>query len=70
MSGAFDIVVIGGGHAGCEAAAAAARQERLESQLRVARIDHLVLSTDRFWLDDLVRFVALRKARLASVGRR
>lgn len=52
------------------AAAAAERQERLEAQLRVARIDHLVLSTDRFWLDDLVRFVALRNARLASVGRR
>ncbi|MEZ5410781.1 MAG: DUF58 domain-containing protein [Acidimicrobiales bacterium] len=52
------------------AAAARERQERLEAQLRLARIDHLVLSTDRSWLDDLVRFVALRKMRLASVGRR
>ncbi len=52
------------------AAAAAERQARLEAELRLARIDHLVLSTDRPWLDDLVRFVALRKMRLAAVGRR
>jgi uncharacterized protein (DUF58 family) len=52
------------------AAAAKERQERIESQFRLARVDHLLLSTDRPWLDDLVRFVALRKARLAVAARR
>ena len=46
------------------------RQERIRAELRLAHVDHLVLSTDRSWLDDLVRFVALRKVRLAAVGRR
>ena len=52
------------------AAAAAARQERVVDALRLARVDHLELSTDRPWLDDLVRFVAFRKARLATAARR
>ncbi len=48
------------------AAAAAERQERLAEDLRRARIDHLVLSTDRAWLDDLVGFVAGRRHRLQA----
>jgi uncharacterized protein (DUF58 family) len=50
------------------ARAAAERQSALERELRVARIDHLVLSTDRSWLDDLVRFMAQRRQRLAHGG--
>lgn len=52
------------------AAAAAERQQRVADALRVARVDHLELSTGRPWLDDLVRFVAFRKARLAVAARR
>lgn len=54
------------------AAAAVSRQDHLESELRLARIEHLHLSTDRDWLDDLVRFVGGRAHRLAhaSSGRR
>ncbi len=48
------------------AAAAAKRQEDLAAGLRNARIDHLVLSTDRDWLDDLVGFVAGRRHRLQA----
>jgi uncharacterized protein (DUF58 family) len=50
--------------------AAQARQARITDELRLARVDHLMLSTDRSWLDDLVRFVASRKARLAVAARR
>lgn len=46
------------------AAAAAERQARIADELRQGRIDHLVLSTDRPWLDDLVQFVVQRKHRL------
>jgi uncharacterized protein (DUF58 family) len=52
------------------AVAATERQERIGAQIRLARVDHLVLATERPWLDDLVRFVALRKARLAGAARR
>jgi uncharacterized protein (DUF58 family) len=53
------------------AEAAKARQQALTDSLRVARVDHLVLSTDRPWLDDLVPFVVQRKHRLtrAAAGR-
>ncbi len=44
--------------------AAAARQQALADQLRAARVDHLTLSTDRAWLDDLVAFVASRRHRI------
>lgn len=44
--------------------AAKARQEQLTDSLRMARVDHLVLSTGRPWLDDLVPFVVQRKHRL------
>ena len=47
------------------AEASATRQQELVAELRAARVDHLVLSTDRPWLDDLVPFVAARRARLA-----
>lgn len=50
------------------AAAAADRQERIESELRLARVDHLRLSTDRDWLDDLVHFVGGRAERVARLG--
>lgn len=46
------------------AAAAAERQETIADTFRAARVDHLVLSTDRPWLDDLVQFVVRRKDRL------
>jgi uncharacterized protein (DUF58 family) len=50
------------------AAAARARNDHIASQLRLARVDHLVLSTDRPWLDDLVRFVTARKHRLLAMA--
>jgi uncharacterized protein (DUF58 family) len=48
------------------AAAASERQQALADELRVGRIDHLVLSTDRPWLEDLVGFVASRRQRRAA----
>ncbi len=50
--------------------AARIRQDALEAALRSARVDHLVLSTGRPWLDDLVPFVVQRKHRLAQTARR
>jgi uncharacterized protein (DUF58 family) len=50
------------------AEAAAARQDRLATELRNARIDHLVLSTDREWLDDLVAFITARRERIKGGG--
>ncbi|MEL6984809.1 MAG: DUF58 domain-containing protein, partial [Actinomycetota bacterium] len=47
------------------ATAASDRQQHLESTFRSAGIDHLKLSTDREWLDDLVAFVGQRRHRLA-----
>lgn len=43
------------------ASAARQRQDKIAQMLRDARIDHLVLSTDRPWLDDLLQFIAQRK---------
>jgi uncharacterized protein (DUF58 family) len=48
------------------AEAAAERQQGLTETFRRAGIDHLVLATDRSWLDDLVAFVAGRRHRLAA----
>jgi uncharacterized protein (DUF58 family) len=51
---------------------AKARQDQLASTFTAARVQHLVLRTDHDWLDDLVRFVLLRRARarqLSGVGR-
>lgn len=44
--------------------AARDRQDQLAAALRAARVDHLVLSTGRPWLDDVVPFVVQRKHRL------
>ncbi len=49
------------------ARAATERQRKLSDDLRHARVEHLVLSTDRDWLDDLVHFVAQRQLRLRGV---
>ncbi|MEZ5340668.1 MAG: DUF58 domain-containing protein [Acidimicrobiales bacterium] len=48
------------------AAAADQRAASIASEFRAARIDHLVLHTDRPWLDDLVAFVAARRHRLTA----
>lgn len=48
------------------ARAAGERQERLDAAFRRARVDHLVLSTGREWLGDLVAFVARRSHRIAG----
>ncbi|MEM7322522.1 MAG: DUF58 domain-containing protein [Actinomycetota bacterium] len=48
------------------AEAAAARQQAVTESLRRARVDHLVLSTDRPWLDDLISFVAGRSHRIQA----
>lgn len=48
--------------------AAEARQADLARTFRNNRIDHLVLSTDRDWLDDLVRFVSGRRAIRGTAG--
>lgn len=50
------------------AEAAAARQEHLATTLRAAGVEHLTLRTDHDWLDDLVRFVLLRRARLRAAS--
>lgn len=47
------------------AEAAQARQQTLEREFRTSRTDHVQLSTDREWLDDLVRFVGRRSERVA-----
>jgi uncharacterized protein (DUF58 family) len=54
------------------AEAATARQDRLAAAFGSARVDHLTLRTDHDWLDDVVRFVLLRRTRqrrLAGIGR-
>ncbi len=43
--------------------AATERQHQLAATLRSAKVDHLILSTERQWLDDLVSFVAGRRHR-------
>jgi uncharacterized protein (DUF58 family) len=50
--------------------AASAQRADLDRRLVAAGADHLVLSTDRDWVIDLVRFVAGRKARRAAAGGR
>lgn len=50
------------------AAAAEERRAELESVFRSSRIDHLVLRTDHEWLDDLVRFIGVRRHRLAVLN--
>jgi len=51
------------------AAAAAARRATTTAAIRASRAGHLPVSTDRDWLDDVVRFVAMRKnLRQASIG--
>ncbi len=49
---------------------ASERQERIESFFRQAGIDHLHLSTDRPWLNDLVSFVVERRLRIRNGARR
>jgi uncharacterized protein (DUF58 family) len=51
------------------AEAAAEQRAEVARRLRTAGVDHLVLRTDRDWLLDLVRFVALRRHRVAALGR-
>ena len=54
------------------AEAAATRQQRMATRLTNAGVDHLVLSTDRPWLDDLLAFVSDRRRRIlagVSTGR-
>lgn len=51
------------------AEAASRRQEELEQAFRSAGVDHLELSTDREWLDDLMTFVARRRHRLTHGAR-
>lgn len=46
--------------------AADARSAGIAAELQAARVDHLVLHTDRPWLDDLVQFIAARRHRLAT----
>ncbi|MFL6241140.1 MAG: DUF58 domain-containing protein [Actinomycetes bacterium] len=45
------------------AAAAAARQEGIETSIRQAGAEHLHLSTDRDWLHDIARFASRRRRR-------
>lgn len=49
---------------------ASERQERIEGFFRQAGIDHLHLSTDRPWLNDLLSFVVERRLRIRSGARR
>jgi uncharacterized protein (DUF58 family) len=51
------------------AEAAAAQRAATAKALRNAGADHLVLRTDRDWLLDLVRFVALRRHRIDHLRR-
>jgi uncharacterized protein (DUF58 family) len=51
------------------AEAAAAQRAEIASRIREARADHLVLRTDRDWLNDLMRFVTWRRERLESLMR-
>lgn len=51
---------------------AAATQQRADiaSAIRIGGADHLHLRTDRDWVDDLVRFVKLRRERASRLPRR
>ena len=48
---------------------ARAQREAIARSLRSVGADHLVLRTDRDWLVDLVRFVALRRRRIDHLRR-
>lgn len=48
------------------ARSAAAQRAAIASQIRKAGADHLQLRTDRDWVRDLVRFVALRRRRTSA----
>jgi uncharacterized protein (DUF58 family) len=50
------------------ATAARAQREANAAAIRHSGADHLVLRTDRDWLEDLVRFVAARRRRLTSAA--
>jgi uncharacterized protein (DUF58 family) len=52
------------------AAAAAEQRADIAAAIRGAGADHLQLRTDRDWLTDLVRFVALRRERAARLPRK
>jgi uncharacterized protein (DUF58 family) len=45
------------------------RREEVSARLKACAVDHLVVSTDRDWVVDFVRFVSGRKARLVAAGR-
>jgi uncharacterized protein (DUF58 family) len=49
--------------------AAKEQREQIARSVRSAGADHLVLRTDRDWLLDLVRFVALRRRRVETLPR-
>ena len=51
------------------AEAAAEQRAEIAASIRSAGADHLVLRTDRDWLYDMVRFVALRRDRTQSLTR-
>ena len=51
------------------AEAAAEQRTEIAANIRSAGADHLVLRTDRDWLYDMVRFVALRRDRTQSLAR-
>jgi uncharacterized protein (DUF58 family) len=51
------------------AEAAAEQRAEIAANIRSAGADHLVLRTDRDWLYDMVRFVALRRDRTQSLAR-
>lgn len=50
------------------AAAASKHQDDLETGLRSARVDHLVLRTDNDWLQDVVLFIGKRRHRMMALG--
>lgn len=50
------------------AEAGAAHQQHLTDTFRRHRIEHLQLSTDREWLDDVVAFMAQRRLRMHTPG--
>lgn len=50
------------------AAAATARRAALTNGFREAHIDHLLLRTDRDWLEDVVLFIGQRRHRMSGLG--
>ncbi len=49
-------------------AAALAQREDIQSRIRSARCDHLVVRTDSDWVGDLIQHVRRRKVQVAGVG--